>query len=199
MSEKQAKRNRKVEPKKAETKKSGSVWANVIITVIIVAFLGLACYALKDSIKSMIPEKPEKTPTVADMAKERDMTVEEFMTEFGLDGSQITKDSTEADLVSVFTVANYAKFQDKTSEELMAEYGIEGISDDMLWQDAFGYIPMSNYAQMLGVTFDELKEQSNFPETITAETTLGEAQQIMQETPAETEEEAEEPVEEEAE
>lgn len=189
MSERQARLNRKAEPEKKQEKKKGSALANLIITVVILAFLGLGGYALKDKIKAMIPEKPEKVPTVSDMAKERDMSVEEFLAEFGLDGAQVTKDSTEQDLLSFFTVANYAKFEGKTTDELLAEYGIEGVTDDMLWQEAFQFVPMSKYAEMMGTTFEDMKTQSGLPETITEATTLKEAQEIMAEAqPAETEE-----------
>ena len=71
----------------------------------------------------------------------------------------------------------------------MAEYGIEGVTDDMLWQDAFQFVPMSKYAEMMGTTFEDMKTQSGLPETITEATTLKEAQEIMAAAqPAETEE-----------
>jgi len=196
MSERQARLQRKSEPEKNKDQKKGSVLANIIITVIILAFLGLGGYALKDKIKALIPEKPEKEATVSDMAKERDMSVDEFITEFGLDAEQITKDSTEQDLMSQFTVANYAKYEDKSIDELLDEYGIEGIDENMLWQDAVQLMPMSKYAEMMGTTFDEMKAQSGLPEGVTESTTLKQAQEIMaaqepeqtEEQPAQTEE-----------
>lgn len=184
MSERQARLNRKEKPQEKPEQKSGSVLANVIITIIILAFLGLGGYAMKDKIKAILPEKPEKVPTVSDMAKERDMSVEEFLAEYGL-SDKITKDSTEQDLLGEFTVANYAKYQDKTAEDLLSEYGIEGATEDMLWQDAFRLIPMSKYAEMMGTTFDDLKSQSAFPEGVTEATTLEEVQELMAQQPAE--------------
>lgn len=191
MSERQARLNRKSKPEQPPEKK-GSVLANIIITVVILAFLGLGGYATKDKIKALLPEKPEKVPTVSDMAKERDMSVEEFLAEYGL-SDKITKDSTEQDLLGEFTVANYAKYQDKTTEDLLGEYGIEGASGEMLWQDAFNLIPMSKYAEMMGTTFEDLKTQSSLPDSVTETTTLAEVQKIMAEQPGEA---AEEPAEE---
>ncbi len=195
MSERQARIKRKDSTQNDAPKKKSSVLGNVIITVVILAFLGLGGYALKDNLKALIPEKPEKTPTVTDMAKERDMSVEDFLKEYGLEDGTITKDSTEQDLLGVFTVENYAKYQDKTVEDLLSEYQIEGAAADMKWNDAFQLMPMSKYAEMMGATFEDLKAQSGLPEEITEKTTLAETQKIMQEaqesaqteeTPAET-------------
>ena len=194
MSERQARIKRKNEPQNEEVKKrsKGSVWMNVVITVIILAFLGLAGYALKDNIKAMLPEKPEKEPTVADLAKNRDISVEEFLSEYGLEGEELTADSTETDVMSKLTVENYAKYTEQTVEELLSSYGIEGVENDMLWQEAYQYIPMGNYAETMGTTFEELKAQAGLPEEITEKTTLKEAEEIMQSLQAEEEAAAEE-------
>lgn len=179
MSEKQARIKRKNEPQAEAKKQKKSVWGNVIITVVILAFLGLAGYALKDNIKAILPEKPEKEQTVADLAKARDMSVEEFISEFGLDSEEVTKDTTESEAVNKLTVANYAKFNNQTKEELLEQYGIESADDDMLWQDAYGLMPMSKYAETMGITFDELKSQAGLPDEVTEKTTLAEVEEIM--------------------
>ena len=179
MSEKQARLKRKSEPQQEVKKQKKSIWGNVIITVVIVVFLGLAGYALKDNIKSILPEKPEKEKTVSDLAKDKDMSVEDFIAEFGLENDEVTKDTTETDLMSKFTLANYAKYMGQTTEELKAMYGLEAIDENMLWQEATQYMPMAYYAQNMGLSFDELKEQAGLPDEITKETTLKEAEEIM--------------------
>lgn len=211
MSERQARLKRKNEPQTEEAKKrsKGSVWMNVVITVVVIAFLGLAGYALKDNIKAILPEKPEKETTVADLAKNRDISVEEFLSEYGLEGEELTADSTESEVMSKLTVENYAKYTEQSVEELLSSYGIEGVDNDMLWQEAYQYIPMGNYAETMGTTFEELKKQAGLPDEITEKTTLKEAEEIMQSLQAEEEAagegeaaeatEEEEPAEEEAE
>ena len=179
MSEKQARQKRKNEPQ-AEIKKQKSAWvSNTIITVVVIAFLGLAGYALKDNIKAILPERPEKEQTVSDLAKERDMSVDEFLAEYGLDDGEVTKDTTKSEVESKLTVANYAKYNDQTTEELLEQYGIENADEDMLWQDAYGLMPMSKYAESMGTTFEELKGQIGLPDEVTEKTTLLEVQEIM--------------------
>ncbi|MCR4693476.1 MAG: hypothetical protein K5664_06305 [Firmicutes bacterium] len=190
MSEKQARQKRKSEPQ-TEIKKKKSAWvSNTVITVIVIAFLGLAGYALKDNIKSILPERPEKEQTVSDLAKARDMSVDEFLAEYGLDGGEVTEKTTESEIMSKLTVANYAKYNDQTTEELLEQYGIESADENMLWQEAYGLMPMSKYAETMGMTFDDLKSQAGMPEEITEKTTLKEAEEIMsQQTEEETAEE----------
>lgn len=179
MSEKQARQKRKNAPQ-AEIKTKKSSWiANTVIAVVVIAFLCLAGYALKDNIKAILPEKPEKEQTVADIAKARDMSVEDFLAEYGLDGAEVTEKTTESELMSKFTVDGYAKYNDKTTDELLEQYGIEKADGDMLWQDAYGLMPMSKYAQTLGMTFEDLKTQAGLPDEVTEKTTLKEVQEIM--------------------
>lgn len=181
MSERQSRIKRKNEPEKVEKKSKGSAVMNTVITLIIVVFLGLAGYALKDNIKALLPEKPVKETTVADIIKEKDMTLEEFLTEYGLgEDSEVTEETTEAVFQSKLTVANYAKYEGKTAEELLEEYGIEGAEDDMLWTDAYGLMPMGKYAEQMGMTFEDLQSQGFLPEGVTETTTLNEAQEMLE-------------------
>ena len=199
MSEKQARIKRKNEPQQEIKKPKKSIWGNVIIVVVIIAFLGLAGYALKDNIKSILPEKPEKEKTVEDIAKEKSLSVEDFIKEYGLENAEVTEKTTESELMGKFTVEGYAKYLDQTAEELKAAYGIEAVEDNMLWQDAMQYMPMLNYAQNMGMTFDEFKEQANLPDEITEKTTLKEAEEIMASISAAEETEEEDTAEQDAE
>lgn len=179
MSERQARQKRKNVPQ-TEVKKQKGAWVmNTVITVIVIAFLCLAGYALRDDIKSILPERPEKEKTVSDLAKERDMSVEDFLAEYGLDSGEVTKKTTESEIMSKLTVANYAKYEGKTADELLEQYGIETADYDMLWQDAYELMPMSKYAESMGTTFEDLKEQAGLPDAVTEKTTLAEVQEIM--------------------
>lgn len=191
MSEKQARQKRKNAPQMEVKKKKGAWVSNTIITVVVIAFLGLAGYALKDNIKAILPERPEKEKTVSDLAKDRDMSVEDFLTEYGLDSAEVTKKTTESEVMSKLTVANYAKYTDQTVDALLEQYGIEKADEDMLWQDAYALMPMSKYAESMGTTFEELKEQAGLPDGVTEKTTLAEVQEMMsQQTEEEPAEEA---------
>ena len=187
MSERQARQKRKNEPIAEQKKQKGSPLFGIIAAVLVIAFLGLGGYALKDNIKAMLPEKPEKETTVADIAKDRDMTVEELLEEFDLVDDEVTGKTTEAEFKSKLTVANYAKYEDKTVEELLTENGIAEADENMLWQDAYLLTPMSKYVENMGMTFDDFKSQAGLPDAITEETTLGDAQNIIMELQAEQE------------
>ena len=186
MSEKQARQKRKSEPQKEIKKQKGAWVMNTVITVIVVAFLSLAGYALKDNIKAILPERPEKEQTVADLAKAREMSVDDFLAEYGLEDGEVTEETTESEVISKLTVANYAKYNNQTTDELLEQYGIEKADEDMLWQDAYGLMPMSKYAETIGMTFEDLKSQGGLPEEITEKTTLAEAEKIMSQLAEET-------------
>ena len=199
MSEKRARLERKNAAVEEETpKKSGSALLNWITAVLIIAFLGLGGYALKDNIKAILPERPEKETTIADLAKEKDMKADEFIAEYGLSDSDVTAKTTESEMLSKITVENYAKYKGQTADELLAEYEIEGANGEMLWQDAYMLIPMSKYAEDMGTTFEEFKEQVALPDEITEKTTLADAQRIVAEQ-SQAEEAEEETAEDEAE
>lgn len=179
MSERQARQKRKNEPQNEIRKQKGSSLFSWITAIVIIAFLGLGGYALKDNIKALLPEKPEKETTVSNISKDREMTVDEFLEEYGLTDAEITKDSTESEVMEKLTVKNYAKYTDKTVEELLEEYEITNADEDMLWQDAYLLMPMSKYAESLGMTFEDFKAQAGLSDKITEKTTLGEAEEIM--------------------
>ena len=177
MSEKQAKLKRKNEQaEEMPKKKKGSALINCITTLLILAFLGLAGYALKDNIKAILPERPEKESTIADLAKEKEMTVDEFIEEFGL--TDVNKNTTESEMMDKITVSGYAKYNGQTVDELLTDYAIKEADETMLWQDAYKLVPMSRYAESMGMTFEELKEQLGLPDEITEEMTVGEAEDI---------------------
>ena len=181
MSERQARQKRKNEPVAEQKKQKGSPLFSIIATVLIVAFLGLGGYALKDNIKAMLPERPEKETTVSDIAKDRDMSVDELIEEFGVADEEVTGKTTESEFKSKLTVANYAKYEGKTVEELLAENEIAEADENMLWQDAYLLTPMSKYVESMGMTFEDFKSQAGLPDAITEKTTLGDAQKIVAE------------------
>jgi len=134
MSERQARIKRKNEPQQEVKKKKGSIAGNVIITIIVIAFLGLGLYAIKDK----LPKPAPKPTTVSKLAKGMDMSVEDFLKEYGLDGDEtVTADTLQEDFEGKLTVANYAKYIGKTVADLLSENGIvDGIDETMLWTDA---------------------------------------------------------------
>ena len=196
MSEKQARIKRKNEPQQEIKKKKGSIWGNVIAAIVVIAFLGLGYYAIKDK----LPKPPEKPVTVAKLAKEKDMSVEDFIAEYGLDAEQVNKDTTETDFENMLSVANYAKYNGQTVDAWLEENGIK-ITDEnskdgkfdetMLWTDALQYETMGHLVKRQNEetgeekTFEEFMADNGIPEelltVITEDTTLKDAQAVLSE------------------
>lgn len=189
MSEKRAKRERKArvnvtEP--AKKKNTKAVVANVVIVLVVVALAAAGVWAAYGKIKGDAPQHQEEEQvqtiqTVADLATNEGVTVQELLDKCGITDPSITGESTQESFFAILTVENYAKYEGKTAEELKAEYGIESVENDTLWQEAQMQMPMSKVAELqYGVTFEELKEQTGLAEQITADMTQGQALAIMQ-------------------
>ena len=161
MSERQARIKRKNEPQQEVKKKKGSIAGNVIITIIVIAFLGLGLYAIKDK----LPKPAPKPTTVSKLAKGMDMSVEDFLKEYGLDGDEtVTKDTLQEDFESKLTVANYAKYIGKTVAELASENGLaEDIDENALWTEAQAeYEMISHFLQKQNEELEEGEEPATF-------------------------------------
>lgn len=187
MSERQARIKRKNEPQQEVKRKKGSIWGNVIIVVVIIAFLGLGLYAIKDK----LPKPPVKPVTVETLAKEKKMSVEDFLKEYGLDASQVNKDTEKTVFESMLTVENYAKYSGKTVEALLSENGIKSdIDTTITWQEAQQYetighlVKRTNEETGENKTLEEFLTEREFPEdlmaVITEDTTLQEAEAMWE-------------------
>ena len=186
MSERQARIKRKNEPQQEVTKKrKGSIAGNVIITIIIIAFLGLGYYAIKDK----LPKPDPKPVTVETLAEDKGMSVEDFIKEYGL-GEDVTKDTSEDEFLSKLTVENYAKYKGQTVEELLEENGIKGEIDPAIsWTEAKQYETIGHYLQQQSDENGEAKSleaflsESGVPEDlwqfITEDKTLKEAEDFV--------------------
>lgn len=96
---------------------------NIIITVVVVAVLALAIYAIADKFKPDIY-------TLSDAATEQGMTVEEFSAEYGIEGADADADMN--DIVNNMTVENFAKLSGTTFDEMVAQGGLpEGVTAEM--------------------------------------------------------------------
>ena len=180
MSESRAKRERKGKEPEVQVKKNKSnILFNIIVVLVIIAVVGVGGWAVYEKIKADAPV--EQTQTIADIAAEEEMPVEELLSKIGLADEGFTGEEPAEDLLSIMTLENFAKFEDKDVEEFKKEYGIENLENDMLWEEAQMNIPMGKIAEMqYGTTFEEFAAQNGFPAEITADMTQGEAVAVMQ-------------------
>lgn len=115
MSERQARKQRKMEPEKVIVKKrsKADIISNIIIVILILAVLGIGSWAVwsKYSEQAKSNEQIEQTiPTVEEYAKSLEMTTEEFLAEYGLSGNENIKSDTDITYaINYMTLENYSK------------------------------------------------------------------------------------------
>lgn len=96
---------------------------NLVISVVVVAVLALAIYAIADKFKPDIY-------TLSEAAQEQGMTVEDFSAEYGIENAQADDDMNE--IINNMSLENFAKFSGTTYDELVAQGGLpEGVTSEM--------------------------------------------------------------------
>lgn len=165
MSERQARKLRKAPAEDSAGHKKGksSAGLNAIIALVIVVFLGLGAYAVTANFKAKAPtgdssadSTATQTQTVSQYAEEQGMTAEDFLAQYGLDGSDVTADTDMNTAVSEMTVEKYAEFSGKTTDEVKDEYKLgKDVTADMKWSDAQGYIPIGKMLENSGMSYDD--------------------------------------------
>ena len=156
MRERQAKKQRKEQPAEQVKKPAdkGLVIFNAIILVLIVAVLALGGYAVVSNYIANKPEEPINT--VEDYVKQNDMTVDEFLAAYGLEGSEVTAETDIGNACSAMTLEKFAEFSDTTIDEIKTTYGLtDDVTPDMTWADAQGYVTVGTAVEMSGMTYED--------------------------------------------
>lgn len=111
-------KDKSLKPKRSK----GDTIVNIVITVVIIAVLALAIYAIADKFKPDIY-------TLSEAAAEQGMTVEDFSAEYGIENSDADADMNE--IVNNMSLENYAKLSGTTYDELVAQGGLpEGVTPE---------------------------------------------------------------------
>lgn len=184
MSESKAKKQRKeqapqVAPKKKD--KSGIIF-NIVVILVIAAVVGVGGWACYEKIKANMPVEEEvQVQTVANVAQEEELSVEEFLAKLGLEDAGLTAESTAEELMAKMTIENFAKFEDTEVEEFKTMYGLESLANDTLWTEAQMQITMEKMAvNQYDMSFEDFAAQNQLPPEITGDMTQEEAIAIMQ-------------------
>ena len=189
MSESRAKKERKTQVQEqvvAKKKDPSGIIVNIIIVLVVIAVAGCGIWAAYDKISANIAADTEaadtqNVQTVATMALEEGLSVEELLAKCGLEDSGITGESLSTELLEIMTIENFAKFEDTDVEEFKKQFGIEALANDTLWSEAQNSVPMGKIAENeYGMSFEEFAAQAGLPEGITAEMTQGEAVEFIQ-------------------
>jgi len=190
MSERQAKRNKKIAETVGEVKvkkNKSSVLFNVIVTLLVLAVLGLAVYAVGTKYADKFAaqkaqEAATETTTVADFIAEKGISFDEFKTEYGIEDAEDVTEETDMNYVAgKLSLENYAKYSDMTLEDLKAQYGLgEDVAADTTWADAINFMTTGVVAQqMYGVDYETFKTSMGLPEEINENTPWSETVEIM--------------------
>ncbi|MBS7297953.1 MAG: hypothetical protein KIG65_02595 [Eubacteriales bacterium] len=165
MSERQAKKQRKVQPQeKVKAAKKSATGFNVFLALIIVAAIVIGGYVIYNQYKIKNPSMDPET--VSDRAKSEGISVEEFEAKYGIDTVEEVDGDTEMTVASGYmSLEKYAEFEGKTVDELKAEFGFsDDVTNDMMMKEAQEYIPMSKAAESMGVDYASLMQMYGLTE-----------------------------------
>ncbi len=161
---------------------------NIIIVLVIVVFVGVGVYATYGKISEGIEDKAVENgaeATVGYLARQSDMTVEDYLAQYGLElGDTITKKTTESEMLDNMSVEYHANYYGQDADELIETAGLQDqVTKDMPWKEFLDLVPAH-----LVVGDDEIsqtKEQYGLGDEITDDTTYGEYNALIEEKQAE--------------
>ena len=176
-----------------QSKGSADITVNVIIAVVLIAVIGLAGYAIYDKMSAKINnraiENGEKEATVEYLAEKQNMTVEDYLAQYGLSG--ISGKATQEEMTDKMTVDNYVSFAGTSIEDLKTQYNLaEAPSGDAVWGDVRKSFTVKN---MVGDSEDSLKqfkEIYKLDDSITLDTLWTEVEPKVEESIKKMQEEA---------
>lgn len=187
MNQKKSEEKRKNNLEKAVKvrKNKTEVMTNVVIGCIIAAFVGLGGYAVADKIienKKAASEQDagaqQQVDTVKTIAESKDMSVKDFLAEYGLPDS-ISDDTAMSEVYALMTVENLAKFNGSTVEQFRSDNSIpESITNDTTWGDT---IPQLPFKAVVGEEqVEQFKQIYGLDDSINADTPWGEVQPVLE-------------------
>lgn len=170
-----------------ETKKSSFNAINIIIAVVLIAVIGLAAYAVYDDISTNVTrekmESGEMEANLAYLADQNGMSVEDFLTQYGLTG--LDENATQTEVINSMTVENFLAYAGATLDELVEEYSLtEPPAMDANWGEVQKTFTVRN---VIGEeNFDQFKEMYGLDDTITLDTLWSEAEVKLEEAASNT-------------
>lgn len=185
------------EYKMATTRKGGSAdkFFNLILTVVMVAVIGLSVYAIYSTMSERIIENQiangERETDLAHMAEDKALTVDEFLEQYGLADAGLSEKSTQTEVLDKMTLTKYAEFAGTTVDEVIAQAFLEDKANgDTLYAD---FKEMFTVKSMMGgdeEQFKQLKEMYGLDDTITMDTLWSEVEPVLEEKAKEMQENA---------
>lgn len=165
---------------------SGDAALNAVIAVVIVVVLGLGVWAVVPKIRENMANRSAEsqqssTVTVAQLAEAAGQSVDEYLAEYGLDGTDITGDTDYQSAMYAMTLENFAKANGTTVEELKSEYKLpESVTNETPWSEAMLEMP-AGIAMGGDDRFAQAKEAYGLGDEFTAESRWGDVQDALME------------------
>lgn len=158
---------------------------NIIIAVIIVAFVAVGAYAVYSKISSGIQERKiengEAEATVGYLAKQQDMTAEDYLAQYGLTlGGDIDENTTQSDMLDSMTLEKYAEYSGQNADDIITNAGLsEQVTKDSLWGEVRALMPVSAYYNE--EQLNQIKQIYGIGDEVTLDTKYGDFEKIMEE------------------
>lgn len=142
---------------------------NLVLGVVILVIFAVGVYATYGKIAANVKDKAiesgEKEATVEYLARKADLTIEDYLAQYGLElNDTITADTTESNMMDNMTLENYLKYNggEQTAEEVLEGTGLsDKATKDTLWKD---FLPMAPAISIIGNqdTFNQMKSVYGF-------------------------------------
>lgn len=158
---------------------------NIIIAVIIVAFVAVGAYAVYGKISSGIQERKiengEAEATVGYLAKQQGMTAEDYLAQYGLTlGGDIDENTTQSDMLDSMTLEKYAEYSGQNADDIITNAGLsEQVTKDSLWGEVRTLMPVSAYYNE--EQLNQIKQIYGIGDEVTLDTKYGDFEKIMEE------------------
>lgn len=164
---------------------------NLIIAVLIIAFVAAGGYAVYSKISNNLFDKAvsEGTApqTVKTLARSAGMSVQEFLEENGITDGSVDGNTEASEFYNHMTVDRYAAYNGMALEDFLADCGLTGkVTETTTWADAQLLIPLGTY---IGVDptvegyeeqFNIFKTMYNLGDDVTVDTPWGEVKDTVE-------------------
>ncbi len=163
---------------------------NVLIGIIIAAFVAVGGYAVYNKVSDNIFNKAVQDgtapQTVKTLARQAGQSVKEFLEENGITDGSVDGNTSTQDFYSHMTVSRYAAYNGQDFDTLVSQYGLTGkVTEDTSWSDAQKLIPLGTYIGLdassddAASQFEQFKQFYGLGDDVTMDTPWGDVEDTI--------------------
>lgn len=160
-----------------------------IVVLVIAVFVAAGVYAtygkISEGISNKAIEDGKAEETVSYLAKQDNMSVEDYLAQYGLTlGDTIKKNTTLSEMLDNMTLENYAKYIGQDIDAMIESAGLgDKVTKDTLWKDARPLLPLISYYGE--EQLNQIKQIYGFGDEVTPDMTYGDFEKLVEEKQAE--------------